>query len=103
MKISDIEVFQIAWTPQDKPSQRSAFVRVLTDDGLSGIGEASPMQGGIASLGIIARDIAPVLIGRDPLDPASLLDTALHTFWKLGPQGSLTGALAARYIALWRV
>jgi len=63
MKISDIEVFQIAWTLQDKPSQRSAFVRVHTDDALSGIGEASPMQGGIASLGIIARDIAPVLIG----------------------------------------
>src|SRR5882724_10544777 len=101
MKISDIEVFQIAWTLQDKPSQRSAFVRVHTDDGLSGIGEASPMLGGIASLGIVARDIAPVLIGKDPLDHAVLLDTALHTFVKLGPEGALTGALAALDIALW--
>src|SRR5216684_3497117 len=101
MKIRDIEVFQIAWTPQDKPSQRSAFVRVHTDDGWSGIGEASPMQGGIASLGIIARDIAPALIGKDPLDHAVLLDTALHTFVKLGPEGALTGALAALDIALW--
>jgi L-alanine-DL-glutamate epimerase-like enolase superfamily enzyme len=101
MKIRDIEVFQIAWAPEDKPGQRSAFVRVHTDDGLSGIGEASPMQGGIASLGIIARDIAPVLIGKDPLDHAVLLDTALHTFVKLGPEGALTGALAALDIALW--
>src|SRR5882757_4608299 len=80
MKIRDIEIFQVAWSPQDKPGQRSAFVRVHTDDGLSGIGEASPMLGGIASLGIVARDIAPVLIGKDPLDHAVALDIA---FWDL--------------------
>src|SRR5947207_878225 len=101
MKITDVEAFQVSWGPDDKPQQRSAFVRVHGDDGLSGIGEASPMQGGVASLGIIARDIAPTLIGKDPLDHAVLLDTALHTFVKLGPEGALTGALAALDIALW--
>src|SRR3989440_12234498 len=59
------------------------------------------MQGGGASLSIIARDIAPVLIGEDPLDHAVLLDRALHSFVKLGPEGALTGALAALDIALW--
>jgi L-alanine-DL-glutamate epimerase-like enolase superfamily enzyme len=101
MKITDIEVFQVSWAPDDKPQQRSAFVRIHTDDGLSGIGEASPMQGGIASLGIIARDVAPALIGEDPLDHAVLLDRALHSFVKLGPEGALTGALASLDIALW--
>src|ERR1043166_4902547 len=101
MKIRDIEAFQVSWAPGDAPQQRSAFVRVHTDDGLSGIGEASPMQGGIASLGIIARDVAPDLIGQDPLDHAVLLDAALHKFVKLGPEGALTGALAALDIALW--
>jgi L-alanine-DL-glutamate epimerase-like enolase superfamily enzyme len=101
MKIADIEAFQVSWAPDDRPQQRSAFVRVHTDDGLSGIGEASPMQGGVASLGIIARDIAPTLIGQDPLDHAVLLDRALHSFVKLGPEGALTGALAALDIALW--
>jgi L-alanine-DL-glutamate epimerase-like enolase superfamily enzyme len=101
MKINRVEAFQVSWAPDDKPQQRSAFVRVHGDDGLSGIGEASPMQGGIASLGIIARDVAPTLIGEDPLDHAVLLDTALHTFVKLGPEGALTGALAALDIALW--
>jgi len=101
MRIRDIEVFQVSWAPDDRPQQRSAWVRVHSDNGLSGIGEASPMQGGIASLGIIARDIAPGLIGEDPLDHAVLLDTALHTFVKLGPEGALTGALAALDIALW--
>jgi len=101
MKITRVEAFQVSCAPDDKPQQRSAFVRVHGEDGLSGIGEASPMQGGIASLGIIARDIAPTLIGKDPLDHAVLLDTALHTFVKLGPEGALTGALAALDIALW--
>ena len=101
MKITRIEAFQVAWSPNDKPQQQSAFVLVHTDDGLTGIGEASPMQGGRASLGMIRDDIAPMLIGHDPLDHAVLLDQALHTLVKLGPEGALTGALAALDIALW--
>src|SRR5215213_8305886 len=101
MKIREIEAFQVAWAADDRPAQRSAFVRVHTDDGLSGIGEASPMQGGLASLGMIAHDLTPALIGQDPLDHAVLQDRMLHCFVKLGPEGALTGALAAIDIALW--
>ena len=103
MKIRDIEVFQIAWTPEDKPAQRSAWVIIHSDDGLFGIGEASPMQGGLASLGIIRHNLAPELIGADPLDHAVMQDTLLHKFVKLGPEGALTGALAAVDIALWDI
>ncbi len=101
MRIARIEPFQVQWALDDKPGQRSAFVRVVTDDGLTGLGEASPMQGGRASLGIIAHDLTPRLIGRDPLDHAVLLDTAMHELVKLGPEGALSGALAALDIALW--
>jgi predicted outer membrane repeat protein len=101
MKITRVEAFQVAWASSDKPPQRSAFVRVHTDDGLTGLGEASPMQGGRASLGMVVHDIAPMLVGRDPLDHAVLLDQAMHTLVKLGPEGALTGALAALDIALW--
>jgi L-alanine-DL-glutamate epimerase-like enolase superfamily enzyme len=103
MKITRIEAFQVAWNPSDRPQQRSAFVLVHTDDGITGIGEASPMQGGRASLGMIRDDIAPMLIGQDPLDHAVLLDQAMHTLVKLGPEGALTGALAALDIALWDI
>ncbi len=101
MRIARIEAFQVRWSPADKPGQYSAFVRVSTDEGLVGIGEASPMQGGRASLGIIAHDLVPRLVGRDPLDHAVLLDTAMHELVKLGPEGALSGALAALDIALW--
>src|ERR1700753_3460871 len=101
MKITKVDAFQVAWAANDKPSRHSAFVRIHTDGGLDGIGEASPMQGGLASLGIIKHNLAPALIGKDPLDHAVLLDQLLHTFAKLGPEGALTGALAALDIALW--
>jgi len=103
MRIREIEAFQVRWAEGDRPAQGSAFVRVHCDDGVSGIGEASPMQGGLASLGIVAHDIAPALIGEDPLDHAVLLDRALHRLAKLGPEGALTGALAALDIALWDI
>jgi L-alanine-DL-glutamate epimerase-like enolase superfamily enzyme len=101
MKITQIDAFQISWAPDDTATQRSAFVTIRTDDGLTGIGEASPMQGGLASLGIITHDLAPMLIGHDPLDHAVLLDGAMHSLIKLGPDGALTGALAALDIAMW--
>ena len=43
MKIRNIEVFQVQWAPGDTPEQRSAWVRVHCDDGVTGIGEASPV------------------------------------------------------------
>src|SRR5215472_3536397 len=101
MKIRDVEVFQVQWAPDDTPAQHSAWVRIHCDDGSFGVGEASPMQSGLASLGIIRHNLAPELIGADPLDHAVLHDTLLHTFVKLGPEGALTGALAAVDIALW--
>jgi L-alanine-DL-glutamate epimerase-like enolase superfamily enzyme len=101
MKIRDVEVFQVQWAPEDKPAQHSAWVKIHCDDDSFGIGEASPMQGGLASLGIIKHNIAPELIGADPLDHAVLHDRLLHKFAKLGPEGALSGALAAVDIALW--
>ncbi len=101
MRIARVETFQVQWQPADTPAQRSAFVRVWTDDGRVGLGEASPMQGGRASLDMIAHNIAPSLIGTDPLDHAVLQDRLMHRLVKLGPEGALSGALAAIDIALW--
>ncbi len=101
MKITRIEPFQIAWAQGAPMEQRSAFLRVHTDVGLVGIGEASPMQGGLASLTILKHHMADALIGADPLDHAVIHDRMLHKLVKLGPEGALGGALAALDIALW--
>ena len=100
MKITKVETFQLVFD-EARPANRSAFVRIETEDGLYGMGEASPMQGGLASLTIIAADMAPYLVGKDAFDHAVLLDTLYHKCIKLGPEGATTGALAALDIALW--
>ena len=101
MKITSIVPFQVAWSESGTFGSRSAFVRIEAEDGLFGLGEASPMQGGMASLNIIARDMAQVMVGRDVLDHAVIIDTLFHKCIKLGPEGAVTGALAALDIALW--
>jgi L-alanine-DL-glutamate epimerase-like enolase superfamily enzyme len=101
MKITRVETLRMQWSPTDRPGQGSAFLRITADDGTFGIGEASPMQGGLASLDIIEREIAPTLIGQHPFDHAVLLERQVHRLVKLGPEGALTGALAALDIALW--
>ena len=99
--IRSVEAFQVAWSPDAPPGRRSAFVRIEAEDGSVGWGEASPMMGGEHSLGIIRRDLAPALVGQDALDHAVIYDRLLHRGIKLGPEGALTGALAAIDIALW--
>jgi L-alanine-DL-glutamate epimerase-like enolase superfamily enzyme len=100
--ITNVEAFQVAWAG-DKPGPRSSFVRITTDDGIQGYGECTPMHGGLHVLGIIANNLAPALVGKDPLDHAVVLDTLYHRFIKLGPEGSLTAAIAALDIALWDI
>jgi L-alanine-DL-glutamate epimerase-like enolase superfamily enzyme len=100
--IRSVEAFQVSWEPGDQPGRRSAFVRVTTTEGIVGYGEASPMMGGEHSLGVI-RDFAPSLVGADVLDHAVICDRLLHKYIKLGPEGAVTGALAALDIALWDI
>jgi L-alanine-DL-glutamate epimerase-like enolase superfamily enzyme len=101
MKIAKVEAFQVrmgngtGWMPN------SAFVRITTEDGTVGWGEASPMQGGLASLQVITRDMTPHLLGQDIFDHAVIAERLLHRLIKLGPDGIVTGALAAIDIALW--
>jgi L-alanine-DL-glutamate epimerase-like enolase superfamily enzyme len=98
--IKSVEAFQVSWEPNDPPGRRSAFVRVTTSDGVVGYGEASPMHGGEHSLGVV-RDFAASLAGADILDQAVIVDRLMHRYIKLGPEGAVTGALAALDIALW--
>lgn len=101
MKIAKIDVFQLEWAPGDAQEKRGAFIQVHADDGTIGIGEASPMQGGLLSLALLKHHIASSVIGADPLDHAVIHDRLQHKLVKLGPEGILGGALAALDIALW--
>ena len=96
MNIAHVEPLAMRW-PR---GGRSAFIRITAEDGTFGLGEASPMYDGRASLSIIT-DLAQHLVGADPLDSGVIQDTLFHRAIKLGPDGVLAGALAAIDIALW--
>ena len=96
MHITRVEPFHVNWG-----KSKSAWVRIWTDTGLYGLGEASPMAYGNASLEIIASAFAPMLIGADPLAQRVLQDRLFHQHIKIGPEGAYAGALAAVDIALW--
>ena len=97
MKISKVETFLVRWGDVTRPAEAevgaATAVVAIHADGLVGLGEASPMQGGVASLAVIARDMAPALLGADALDHAVILDRLLHKLIKLGPDGIVTGLL----------
>jgi L-alanine-DL-glutamate epimerase-like enolase superfamily enzyme len=76
-------------------------VRIRTDANIDGLGEASPMVHGNASLEIVASAFAPMLVGADPLEARLLQDRLFHQHIKVGPEGAYAGALAAIDIALW--
>lgn len=109
MKIIAVKPFQIDWgshiegTTGPGAMNVGALVQIETDEGIFGLGEASPMQGGHAALSVIARECAHFLIGEDPLDHAVLIDRLWHKLVKLGPEGVATSALAALDIALWDI
>jgi L-alanine-DL-glutamate epimerase-like enolase superfamily enzyme len=106
MKITKVVPFQLDWGEPGKPGAdafggRAAFVRIETDEGIFGLGEASPMEGGFVPLTVIARRMAPFLVGKDPLDHEVLQEQLYHKLIKLGPEYAVTCALAALDIAFW--
>ena len=98
VKIARVEPFHVDW---GAGRSRSAWVRIWTDAGVYGLGEASPMVHGNASLEIVASAFTPMLLGADPLETRVLQDRLFHQHIKLGPEGAYTGALAAVDLALW--
>ncbi len=75
-------------------------MRIWTDTGEYGLGEASPMSHGTASLELL-RAFTPLLLKADPRDQRVIQERLFHHFIKTGPDGALAGALAAVDIALW--
>ncbi|HBJ30505.1 MAG TPA: hypothetical protein DDY93_03945 [Dehalococcoidia bacterium] len=94
MKITGVEA-----TPL---KTRSVVVQISTDEGISGIGECTPMN-----LEVLAHFVntvlQPLLIGEDPLDVDKLWNAMLVRTYKLGPHGVQPGAMVGVGIALWDI
>lgn len=97
MKIRDVKSYAVAG-----PSVDLCFVKVETDQpGLYGWGEAS-LPGRSTAVGHAVRDIAPLVIGMNPLETERVWQRMYrHTYWRGGP--ILTSSISGIDVALWDI
>lgn len=102
-----------------QPTFDSVIVRIDTECGITGWGEAKGSVASTAACGglaaIINQDFAPLLLGQDPRDVSRLWDVLYnmprsgfaiaegHVFPQLGRRGLSISAIAGVDIALWDI
>ena len=92
-----------AWGDKDLPAVDSLLVKVTTDQGLEGWGEAFGFRAVSSARLAIEELIAPLCIGKDAAQIAPLMlevQKKLHVF---GRGGALAFAISAVDIALWDI
>lgn len=81
---------------------RSIFVQVFTDEGITGLGECSPMNAPVLAH-FVETVLRPLCLGRDPLQIDRLWTEMFYRPYKLGVMGAHLEALAGVDIALWDI
>jgi D-galactarolactone cycloisomerase len=113
MKITDLAI-HVLKSPLTEPfafsqgwvRQRSAtLVEVLTDEGVSGWGEAfaQGLEPPEVAATVIDKALRPLVIGADPLDTEVLWHRMYHMTRDYGRKGSVVAAISAVDIALWDI
>lgn len=96
MKITDIKTFNV-FTYRTN----FVFVKLETDEGISGIGEGTLEYKENALLGAI-EDIKRVLIGQDPREVERISHELYRdSYWRVGPV--LQSAVSAMNMAMWDI
>ncbi|MGH1462035.1 MAG: mandelate racemase/muconate lactonizing enzyme family protein [Neptuniibacter sp.] len=104
MKINRVEIFDIHCP--ERPVWNPVFVRVHTDEGLSGVGEAGLAYdlGHSAAANMIKEFAEEMLLGRDPFQTEDLWNLMLRgSFWGLGGGPIIYSAMSAIDTALWDI
>jgi len=97
MKITDVKTFLVH--DPDRPERNYSFVKVYTDEGLTGLGEAGINGKELALEGLI-KTYTPLLVGMDP----SRIEHIWQTLWRgqFFRGGHVhAAAVAAIDLALW--
>lgn len=113
MKITDIHI-HVLKSPLTEPfafsqgwvKQRCAtLVEVLTDEGISGWGEAfaQGLEPPEIAATVIDKALRPLVLGADPLDIEVLWHRMYHMTRDYGRKGSVVSGISAIDIALWDI
>lgn len=104
VKITHVEIFDIE-CPK-RPAWNPVFIRIHTDEGISGVGEAGlAYDWGHSAAAAMLKEISEaVLIGFNPFNTELLWSRMLReSFWGLGGGPVLYSAMSAIDTALWDI
>jgi D-galactarolactone cycloisomerase len=109
MKIREIKVIPLSYEIDDKPARKRFFalVKVTTDDGIVGWGEASDCYGHHLAMTVkayVEEQLQWWFLDRDPRDVESLVDGVRQQIYRYhGNRELVIQALSAVEIALWDI
>ena len=114
MKIAEVETLLLSipftdggkgegLTPGTWNTLETVLVRVVTEDGIEGWGEAFGYFCGAAVKAMLDRSVVPLLIGRDFDDPAEISGMLQRRLALFGRYGITIFALSGVDLALWDI
>ncbi len=104
MKIKDLKVFIVGNPPPGWGGRYFTFVKLTTDNGISGIGECYGATFGPKAMTAMIEDtFGRYVAGMDPFHLESLWRKVYGSGYSLRPDVSLMGVLSGIEIALWDI
>ncbi|TWH51773.1 mandelate racemase/muconate lactonizing enzyme family protein [Sporomusa sp. KB1] len=103
MKITQVEVFHVHL--RKNSGQRPILVRIDTDEGIFGVGEAGMAYGvgGSGAAGMI-KDLSRLILGLDPFNTEFIWEKFFKkTFWGQGGGTVVFSGMSALDMALWDI
>ena len=88
---------------EPRTSFETLLVKVETDEGFVGWGEAFPHRVWKATRSLIETLIEPACIGADPTDISALMNSLIRKTYGIGRAGPVMYALSGLDIALWDI
>ena len=85
------------------PERNSLLVRVDTDEGIYGWGEGGQYGPAEPVKCVIEKVLAPMIMGKDPLDKGVLWDHMYQMTRDFGQKGTYIEAISAIDVALWDI
>ncbi len=112
MKITKVEYIPLVYkmtvpfySGVGKATQRQLLIiKIHTDNGLIGLGEAATFGGPIESTAVVLeKEIAPLLIGEDPMNVERIWHKCYFSSFQHGRAGIFICALSGVDLALWDI
>jgi len=104
MKIAELETFVVGNPPPSFGGRYFLFVKLVTDDGIVGIGEVYAATFGAHTMARMVADVFERhVLGMDPFHIESLWRRVYGSGYTLRPDVSLVGVLSGLEIALWDI